>query len=78
VGAGWLILKTEGDLQDWARRAGSVCPIAVLAAILAVSIWTPMTHADIARRWFRWPNIGFLSPVPIITALIAVGEWYWI
>ena len=23
-----------------------------------------------------WPNIGFLSPVPIITALIAIGEWY--
>jgi cytochrome d ubiquinol oxidase subunit II len=76
LGAGWLILKTEDDLQDWARRAGGVCLIAVLAAILAVSIWTPMTHADIARRWFSWPNIGFLSPVPIITALIAVGEWY--
>ena len=22
LGAGWLILKTEGALQDWARRAG--------------------------------------------------------
>jgi cytochrome bd ubiquinol oxidase subunit II len=76
LGAGWLILKTEGDLHDWARRAGSVCLIAVLAAILAVSIWTPISNADVARRWFSWPNIGFLSPVPIITALIAVGEWY--
>ena len=23
LGAGWLILKTEGDLQQWARRAGT-------------------------------------------------------
>jgi cytochrome d ubiquinol oxidase subunit II len=76
LGAGWLILKTEGDLQQWARRAGRACLIAVLAAILAVSIWTPISNADIARRWFTWPNIGFLTPVPIITALIAAGEWY--
>ena len=76
LGAGWLILKTEGELQDWARRAGRVCLIAVMIAVLGVSVWTPMTHADIAQRWFSWPNIAFLSPVPVITALIAVGEWY--
>jgi cytochrome d ubiquinol oxidase subunit II len=76
LGAGWLVLKTEGTLQDWSRRAGRICLIAVLIAILGVSIWTPFTNAEIARRWFSWPNIGYLSPVPIITALIAVGEWY--
>jgi len=76
LGAGWLILKTEGDLQDWARRAARVCLVAVLVAILAVSIWTPAMHADIARRWFGWPNIAYLAPVPIVTAAIALGEWY--
>ncbi|HEY7297944.1 MAG TPA: cytochrome d ubiquinol oxidase subunit II [Xanthobacteraceae bacterium] len=76
LGAGWLVLKTEGGLQDWARRAGHVCLIAVVIAIAGVSIWTPLANPDIARRWFSWPNIGFLSPVPIITALIAAGEWY--
>jgi cytochrome bd ubiquinol oxidase subunit II len=76
LGAGWLVLKTEGDLQAWARRAGRVCLVAVLAAIFAVSVWTPMTHPDIARRWFSWPDIGLLSPVPIITACLAAGEWY--
>ena len=76
LGAGWLVLKTEGELQNWARRAGRGCLVAVLVAILAVSIWTPMTRPDIAQRWFSWPNIAFLSPVPIVTALIAVGEWY--
>ena len=76
LGAGWLVLKTEGELQNWARRAGRGCLVAVLVAILAVSIWTPLTRPDIAQRWFSWPNIAFLSPVPIVTALIAVGEWY--
>jgi cytochrome d ubiquinol oxidase subunit II len=75
LGACWLILKTEGELQDWARRAAGICLIAVLAAIAGVSIWTPLAHPNIAQRWFSWPNIAFLSPVPIVTALIALGEW---
>jgi len=76
LGAGWLILKTEGELQDWSRRAAHVCLVGVLVAIVAVSIWTPAMHADIAQRWFSWPNIVFLSPVPIITGAIALTEWY--
>jgi cytochrome d ubiquinol oxidase subunit II len=76
LGAAWLILKTEGPLQAWARGAGTICLVAVVIAIVAVSIWTPLAHAEIARRWFSWPNIGYLSPVPIITALIAIGEAY--
>ncbi len=75
LGAGWLVLKTEGDLQQWARRLGRRCLVGVLAAILIVSVWTPLTNADIASRWFSWPNVVFLSPVPIVTALVAYGEW---
>ena len=59
LGACWLILKTEGELQDWARRAAGICLLAVLVAIAGVSIWTPLAHPDIARRWFTWPNIAF-------------------
>ena len=40
-----------------------------------MSIWTALEHPDIARRWFSWPNIALLSPVPVVTALIAIGEW---
>jgi cytochrome d ubiquinol oxidase subunit II len=75
LGAGWLILKTEGEIQAAARRHGKVCLLAVLAAILVVSIWTPLMHEEVARRWFSWPNIALLSPVPIATALAAFGAW---
>ncbi len=73
LGATWLILKTEGEFQDWARRAAAVCLAGVLVAILGVSVWTPFIHPDIAHRWFSWPNIAILSPVPAITALLALG-----
>ena len=75
LGAGWLILKTEGDLQQAARRQGGVCLIGVLAAIAVVSIWTPIMSPAIAARWFAFPNIVFLAPVPIATAAVAVTTW---
>jgi cytochrome bd-type quinol oxidase subunit 2 len=75
LGAGWLILKTEGDLQDTARRQGSVCLIGVLAAIGIVSVWTPVMSPAIASRWFIFPNILFLAPVPVATAVVALVTW---
>ncbi len=75
LGAGWLILKTEGDLQAWARRMGRVCLAGVLAAIGIVSVWTPFMDPAIAQRWFSWPGILILAPIPVITLVIAVAEW---
>lgn len=75
LGAGWLILKTEGALQARARRQGKWCLVGVLAAIAAVSVWTPVMDHDIAQRWFTTPNILFLLPVPVLTALVAFWEW---
>jgi cytochrome bd ubiquinol oxidase subunit II len=75
LGAGWLILKTEGALQDWARRHARWCFLAVLIGIGAVSIWTPLADPAIAERWFSWPDIAYLAPVPLITLGLAFWEW---
>jgi cytochrome d ubiquinol oxidase subunit II len=75
LGAGWLILKTEGDIQAAARRHGRICLIGVLAAIAAVSMWTPVASPIVAARWFSWPNILILAPVPIATAAAALVTW---
>jgi len=75
LGAGWLIIKTEGDLQNLAREQGRWCFAGVLISIAVVSIWTPILDPGIAHRWFSWPDIAFLSPVPVITAILAWLEW---
>ncbi len=71
LGATWLIMKTGGPLQQQMRRAALPLTAIVLAAIGGVSLWTPLLHDDIAARWFEWPNIAFLSPMPIAIAAIA-------
>src|SRR4051794_19751192 len=75
LGSGWLILKTEGDLQETARRQGRVCLIGVLAGIGIVSVWTPIMNPAIASRWFTIPNILFLAPIPIATIAVSLLTW---
>jgi cytochrome bd ubiquinol oxidase subunit II len=75
LGAGWLVLKTEDDIQERARRYGRVCLAGVIIAIMLVSLWTPMMSDVISKRWFSWPNIVILLPVPIATAVVAIATW---
>jgi cytochrome d ubiquinol oxidase subunit II len=75
LGATWLVMKTEDDLQAWARGKARLALLGVLAFIVLVSVWTPLLHERIADRWFSWPNIAFFSPVPVITAALAL--WLW-
>ncbi|MGH8148605.1 MAG: cytochrome d ubiquinol oxidase subunit II [Steroidobacteraceae bacterium] len=75
LGAGWLILKTDGALQDWARAKARVCLVGVIIGIGVVSVWTALAHPDIERRWFSWPEVTFLWPVPLVTLLLVLWEW---
>ena len=75
LGATWLVMKTEGALQEWARTAARNCLLGVLVFIAMVSLWTPFLDARIAARWFSWPNIALLAPVPLVTA--AIAWWVW-
>jgi cytochrome d ubiquinol oxidase subunit II len=75
LGATWLVMKTEGELQRWARGKARIGLIGVLAFIGMVSIWTPLLDARIAERWFSWPNVVLLAPVPVVTA--AIAWWLW-
>ena len=75
LGAGWLVLKTEGPLQAWSRRAGRVCLVGVSCCIVAVSLWTPLASSVIAQRWFGWPNLAVLLPLPVATAAVGLYAW---
>jgi cytochrome bd ubiquinol oxidase subunit II len=71
LGATWLVLKTEGELRDKAYHLSWYLLFAMLGAIGAVSIATPLLHIHYAERWFAWPNIIVTAPVPIAVAGVA-------
>jgi cytochrome d ubiquinol oxidase subunit II len=76
LGAGWLVIKTDGAVQEWARALGRRCLLGTVLAVAVVSLWTPFIDPHIAARWFSWPNIAVLAPVPLITAGL-VGYVWW-
>ena len=75
LGAGWLLLKTEGELFDkalvWGRRAMPVMGL----ALLAISISTPLVSETIAKAWFSLPNFIGLLPIPLATVIAFVAVY---
>ena len=78
LGATFLNMKTEGPVARRARRHAKMLLFVVLAFMAAVSLWTPFAEPRIAARWFSMPNIYYLWPVPVVTALTAYWLWRWI
>jgi cytochrome d ubiquinol oxidase subunit II len=76
VGASWLIMKTEGELQKKAVGFAKVGLIGTSIGMLLVSIATPMVSHRVYEKWFTMPNIFFLSPLPIITLAVIVCIWF--
>ncbi|MFE0753974.1 cytochrome d ubiquinol oxidase subunit II [Inquilinus sp. NPDC058860] len=75
LGAAWLVMKTEGPLQGWARDATLRLLLGVLFFMAVVSLWVPFLDRAIADRWFTWPNIAYFAPVPILVVLFAWRLW---
>ncbi|MBX3577276.1 MAG: cytochrome d ubiquinol oxidase subunit II [Rhizobiaceae bacterium] len=75
VGAAWLIYKTEGDLQKkaviWLRAA----LVFTVVGMAAVSLATPFASARIFERWFVWPEMLYLAPLPILSAGLFLLLW---
>ncbi len=72
LGGTWLIMKTEGGLQQQMRRLSKPLVWLLMGCIVMISIWTPLAHDEIAERWFSLPNLYWLAPLPILTALVCL------
>ena len=74
LGACWLVMKTEGELQekaiDWAKTAWPP----VVGGLILISMATPWISPTVRQRWFALPEIIALMAIPLMTgvALYAV------
>ncbi|ACK51566.1 cytochrome d ubiquinol oxidase, subunit II [Methylocella silvestris BL2] len=73
LGATWLIMKTEGDLQRRMIELARPITLTLLAVIAVVSIWTPLAHPAVFKRWFTLPDLFFFAPVPVLVLAAAFG-----
>ncbi|TAJ40333.1 MAG: cytochrome d ubiquinol oxidase subunit II [Reyranella sp.] len=69
LGATWLIMKSEGPLQERCYRLAFRLGIVVILAMAAVSAWTPFLRDAYWLRWFAWPQVLFTAQVPLLVVI---------
>ena len=75
LGATYLIMKTEGDLQRKGARHARVAALCMLAAAIGVTLWTPFLHRYIADKWLSAAIPYWLAPLPLLATFCFVMLW---
>jgi cytochrome d ubiquinol oxidase subunit II len=70
IGAAWLVMKTEGSLQERAVRWTRISGVLTALGIIAVSIVNPLISDRVFDKWFAgFPNMLWLG-IPLACGLI--------
>jgi cytochrome d ubiquinol oxidase subunit II len=72
LGATWLIMKGEGNLQRHAIKLAWKLGAGTLLAVAAVSLATPFLEGEYFDRWLGFPNILWVAPVPLLVGAAAL------
>ena len=74
MGATWLVMKTEGALQERAVQWALTAWLPMAGGLALISMATPWVSATVRERWFALPEIIALMAIPLMTtvALLAV------
>ncbi|MFZ7091300.1 cytochrome d ubiquinol oxidase subunit II [Primorskyibacter sp. 2E233] len=75
IGATWLVHKTTDNLQLKGLRLARHSLWAVIAGIVAVSLATPLVSDRIFGKWFTFPEILWLAPLPLISGALIAALW---
>lgn len=73
LGSTWLIWKLDGEEQAHARKLALYSGGATIVLMGAVSLYNIALNAEYAERWLSAPEIYWVAPVPIVTALVALA-----
>ncbi len=69
MGTAWLIMKTDGELQERAIGWAKVAWAPMVAGMVLISMATPWVSDVVRERWFALPEIIALMAIPLMTAV---------
>lgn len=74
MGATWLVMKTEGAIQEKAIGWAKTAWLPMVAGMVLISMATPWISQTVRERWFTLPALIALMAIPLLTgiALLAV------
>jgi cytochrome d ubiquinol oxidase subunit II len=71
----YLFMKSRGRIQIHSAKLAKRLLLITILAMVIVSLWTVASQVEIRQRWFSGLNLLWLSPLPIITLVVAVLAW---
>jgi len=78
IGACWLIIKTEGELQSKAIGWAKLAWWPVVIGMLLISLASPWVSPVVFDKWFKLPEIFALAFIPLITGgALLLMRWYF-
>ncbi|MFN4019984.1 MAG: cytochrome d ubiquinol oxidase subunit II [Erythrobacter sp.] len=73
LGGTWLIWKLDGEEQAHARKLAIRWGAATIVLMGVVSLYNIALNTEYAARWLSAPEIYWVAPVPILTAIVALS-----
>ena len=72
LGATWLVLKTDGELRDWAYQRLPWLLVGVVVLLVVVFVYALGTHLHVLDRWLYRPALLVL-PFAAVLAVVGLG-----
>jgi cytochrome bd ubiquinol oxidase subunit II len=66
LGACWLIMKTDGELQRQAVSWAKIAWAPMVVGLALISMATPWISATVRQRWFVLPELIALMAIPLM------------
>jgi len=73
LGAAWLIMRTEGELQKRAVQWARIAWLPMVTGLILISMATPWISATVRERWFSLPEIIALTAIPLTTGAMLLA-----
>lgn len=71
LGSTWLVLKAEGEVHRKALQFARATAIGTLLLMVVVTVWTLLLNDHFAEKWFSWPDLIYVIPVPLLVLVCA-------
>lgn len=72
IGGAWLVMKTEGKLQQRFARLARISAWLTAFGILTISVVNPWISQHIFDKWFDLPQAFILFPIPLVCLILFI------
>ncbi len=75
IGSTYLILKTEGELQQTHFRTAKIATITTLIGAVLITIVTPVFYEATRTRLFAPPMVYVFAAIPLLGILLVIDKF---